>query len=83
MADSKKKEYYTIEEVGRIVGQKRATVYSRIKGLGIKTHKFKMDRKAYVAAADVEKIKAVLEKPWLAGKDEEKEDKEAEEKPAA
>lgn len=60
------KDFYSIEEVSEIVSRNRGTVYNRIKLLGIQTHKFPMDRRTYVAAADVEKIKTVIEKPWMA-----------------
>lgn len=65
------KEYYTIEEVGERLGRNRATVYNRMKALGIKAYKFKLDRKTYIAAADVERLKNVFEKPWLAGERDE------------
>jgi transposase len=61
------KEYYTIEEVAKMVGRNRATVYNRMKFLGIKPHKFHMDRKAYVTTQEVERIRTVFEKPWTAG----------------
>ncbi len=61
-----RKEFYSIEEVEKIVGRNRGTVYNRIKLLGIETHKFPMDRRTYIAADDVEKIKTVIEKPWMA-----------------
>lgn len=65
MNDSQK-EYYSIEEIEKIVNRNRGTVYNRIRLLHIETHKFPMDRKTYVSAADVERIKTVLEKPWMA-----------------
>lgn len=61
------KEFYSIEEVSAIIQRNRGTVYNRMKLLGIKAKKFQMDRKAYVTAEEMEKIKAVIEKPWLAG----------------
>lgn len=63
---SKEKEYYSIEEISQLVHRNRGTVYNRIKFLGIKPHKFPMDRRTYVAANDVEKIKTIIEKPWMA-----------------
>lgn len=64
---SEQKEFYTIEEVSEIVQRNRATVYNRMKFLGIKGRKFNMDRRTYIAAPDVERIKTVFEKPWTAG----------------
>jgi hypothetical protein len=63
---SERKEFYSIDEIEKIVARNRGTVYNRIKLLGIETHKFPMDRRTYVAAADVEKIRIVIEKPWMA-----------------
>jgi hypothetical protein len=60
------KEFYSIEEIAGIVKKHRGTVYNRISLLGIQTHKFPMDRRTYVKAADVERIKTVIEKPWSA-----------------
>jgi hypothetical protein len=60
------KEFYSIDEIEKIVARNRGTIYNRIKLLGIQTHKFPMDRRTYVAAHDVEKIKTVIEKPWMA-----------------
>lgn len=66
------KEFYSIEEASQITGKNRATIYNRMKILGIKPRKFKMDRKAYVNAAEMEQIKTIFEKPWIAGEKEEK-----------
>ncbi len=63
------KEYMTVEETAEYLGKGRATVYNYVKDLAIKTHKFKRDRRVYLALADVKRIKQVLEKPWLAGPD--------------
>lgn len=73
----REKEYYTIEEVASTLGRNRATVYNRMKLLDLKAHKFKMDRKTYLAAADVERLKNVFEKPWLAGEEEKAKPEEA------
>lgn len=62
------KEYYSVDEIAQLLHKHRATIFDRIKLLGITTHKFKRDRKTYLAANDVERIKAVLgDKPWVAG----------------
>ncbi len=60
------KDFYSIEEITEMVKRNRGTVYNRIKLLNIQTHKFPMDRRTYIAAADVERIKTVIEKPWMA-----------------
>lgn len=64
------KEYFTLEEVAEYIGRNRATVYNYIRDLGIKTHKFKRDRRAYIALADARRIKEAIAKPWTAGPDE-------------
>lgn len=60
------KEFYSIDEVEKIVGKNRGTVYNRIKLLDIKKHKFPQDSRTYIAASDVERIKIVVAKPWMA-----------------
>lgn len=66
MADEEK-DYLTMDEAAAAIGVKRASLYYYINALGIKTHKFKLSRKVYLAKADVERIKEAKEKPWLSG----------------
>ena len=61
------KEYLTFEEAAVYTGKKRATLYNYVKDLGIKTHKFKRDRRSYLALEDVKRIKETEEKPWVVG----------------
>jgi excisionase family DNA binding protein len=63
------KEYLTYEEAAEYIGCKRSTLYTLVSEMGIQTHKFKYDRKRYLAFDDVKRIKEVREKPWLAGPD--------------
>lgn len=67
---SAEREYLTIDEAAEFVGIKKGSLYNYINSLGIKTHKFKTDRRAYISRVDAERIKDVKEKPWLAGPDE-------------
>jgi hypothetical protein len=67
-----KKEYYTLEEAAQLLGRNRATVYNRMGLIKMKGHKFKGDRKTYLSAAEVDQLKNVFEKPWLAGEDDNK-----------
>jgi hypothetical protein len=60
------REYRTYEEALQELGIKRSTLYTMITELGIKPHKFKYDRKRYLAVADIERIKAIREAPWKA-----------------
>jgi len=65
------KAYLTYEEAAEYLGIRRSSLYSMITTLGIKPHKFKLDKKRYLAMEDVKRIKEIREKPWLAGEDEE------------
>ncbi len=58
------KEYMTLEEVAQYIGKKRATVYNDIRDLGIKTHKFRRDRRTYISLADAKRIKEARAAPW-------------------
>ena len=40
--------------------------------LGMRKYKFRLNRKTYLTGADVEKLKHIKEKPWLAGIEEER-----------
>lgn len=58
------KAYMSLAEVAEYVGIKRASLYYYIKGMGIKTHRFKFDNRAYMSVADAERIKEAKEQPW-------------------
>jgi len=60
------KEYLTYEEAMEYLGVKRSTLYTLITDLDIPTHKFKRDKRRYLALADVKRMKEVREKPWIA-----------------
>jgi predicted site-specific integrase-resolvase len=68
------KEYLTLAEVAEYVGVKRPSLYYYINALKIKTHKFNLDKRAYILRADAERIKEIKEKPWLAGEKQSSED---------
>jgi excisionase family DNA binding protein len=63
------KEYLDYDEAADYLGIKRATLYNYVNDLDIETHKFKRDRRRYLAIADVKRLEEVKEKPWLAGHD--------------
>lgn len=69
---SEDQEYLSIDEAARAIGWNRATVYKYVDELEMKRYKFRLNRKTYLAAADVEKLKQIKEKPWLAGIEESK-----------
>lgn len=64
------KEYLTVEETADHLKLNRTTLYKYIRELGIKTHKFKLDRRTFLAQADVKRIQEAKEKPWLLGIDD-------------
>ena len=61
------KEYLTYEEAMDILGVKRSTLHTMINEQGVTFHKFKYDRKRYLANADVKRLKQLREKPWMIG----------------
>ncbi|MGZ3611974.1 MAG: hypothetical protein ACXWPS_14275 [Ktedonobacteraceae bacterium] len=60
-------EYLSIDEAAEAIGWNRATVYGWVKTLGMKTYKFVRNRKTFLAASDVARLKEIKEKPWTAG----------------
>lgn len=65
--NAENREYLTIDEAAKEIGWNRATVYKYVDALGMKKHKFRLNRRTYLAAADVERLKQIKGKPWLAG----------------
>jgi transposase-like protein len=63
----KEQEYLSMADAAAAIGWNRATVYEWVKRLDMKTHKFIGNRKTYLAAADVERLKVIKQKPWIAG----------------
>ncbi len=61
------REYLSMDDAAATIGWNRATVYGWVKRLNMKTYKFIGNRKAYLAEADVERLKEIKEKPWTAG----------------
>lgn len=59
------KEYLTYEEAAEYLNVGRSTLYTIAKDMNIQTHKFKYDKRRYLALKDVKRIKAVREKPWI------------------
>ena len=72
------REYLNYEEAEDYLGVQRATLFNYINDLELETHKFKRDRRRYLAIADVKRIEEVMDKPWLAGPDKEEKSKVAE-----
>lgn len=63
------KEYLTYEEAMELLGVKRSTLFTMITEQGIKPHKFRYDKRRYLALADVKRMKQLRESPWLAGEE--------------
>jgi excisionase family DNA binding protein len=61
------KEYLTYEEAMEMLGIKRSTLHTMITDLQIPYHKFKYDKRRYLALADVKRLKQIREAPWTAG----------------
>ena len=64
---TKERDYLTLDEVEEYTGIKKNSLYYYLKTLGIETHKFNLDRRAYISLTDANRIKAVKDTPWLAG----------------
>lgn len=68
MGDIEQPEYFSIDEAAEEIGWNRATVYDWMKTLNMEKHKFKRNRRTYLKASDVVRLKEIKEKPWTAGK---------------
>jgi predicted DNA-binding transcriptional regulator AlpA len=60
-------EVMSLEEVEKHTGMSRATIYNYMKKLGIKPYKFDLDRRTYLAAADVKRIREYRKDPRKVG----------------
>lgn len=60
-------EYLSIDEAAQLIGWNRATVFEWVKTLGIEKHRFVRNKKTYLKASDVARLKEIKEKPWTAG----------------
>ncbi len=61
------KEYVTYAEAMEMLGVKRSTLHTMITDLRVPYHKFKYDKRRYLALADVKRLKQIREAPWMAG----------------
>jgi excisionase family DNA binding protein len=60
------KAFLDYEEAAEYLGIKRSTLFKYIAALKIKTHKFILDRRRYIAIGDVTRIEEIKKTPWLA-----------------
>lgn len=77
---SDEQEYITITQAASELGWNKATVYDWMKTLGMERHKFLRNKNSYIHIRDFERIKEVKEKPWTAGPNTAKRDRNAAEK---
>lgn len=61
---NQQKEYLSMAEVADLIGIKRASLYYYIRALNIQTHKFPLNKRVFISASDVERIKAAKDNPW-------------------
>jgi predicted DNA-binding transcriptional regulator AlpA len=66
------KEFMTLDEAAKVVGLKRPSLYFYIKKLSIQRRYFPNNRHAWIAHADVERIKMARERPWELEEDTDK-----------
>ena len=57
-------EYITLNDAAQRVGVKKGSLYYYFKALGIKTHKFPLNKHAYIATKDVKRIQEAKISPW-------------------
>lgn len=69
MTTGEGKEYVTLDEAAEAVGLKRASLYYYLKKLSIKREQFPYNRHTWIAASDLERIKAAKEHPWTLEED--------------
>ena len=53
-------EYITLNDAAQKVGVKKGSLYYYLKALGIKTHKFPLNKHAYIATKDVKRIQEIF-----------------------
>lgn len=61
-------QYITMDEAAQQLGVKRGTVHYYLRALSIKTHKFPLDRHAYLAMSDFMRIKTLKEQAGKSGR---------------
>jgi excisionase family DNA binding protein len=61
------KEYMTYAEAIEMLGVGRSTLHTMIADFKIPSHKFRYDKRHYLALADVKRLKQIREAPWTAG----------------
>ncbi|HEX3640532.1 MAG TPA: hypothetical protein VHV10_04525 [Ktedonobacteraceae bacterium] len=77
---SDEQEYITITQVAAEMGWNKATVYDWIKTLEIEKHRFLRNKNTYIHVTDVQRLKEIKEKPWTAGPNTAKRDRNIAEK---
>lgn len=60
-------QYITMDDASTQLGVKRGTLHYYLRSLKLKTHKFPLDRHAYISMKDFETIKTLREQAGKSG----------------
>jgi hypothetical protein len=61
-----KDEFLSIDDAATEIGWNRVTIFQWIKTLEMETKKFLRNRKTYISRVNVDRIKQIKAKPWIA-----------------
>ncbi len=61
-------EYMSMEDVAEGMGVKRSSLYYYVKALGLKKHKFPLDKRVYILVEDFDKLKRLKDAASTRGK---------------
>jgi len=59
-------EFLSIDDAATEIGWNRVTIFQWIKTLEMETKKFLRNRKTYISRVNVDRIKQIKAKPWIA-----------------
>lgn len=61
---SEENNYVSLDDFAKEVEMKKTSLYYYIRALGIQTHKFPLNRHAYITREDAEQIRDAIKSPW-------------------
>lgn len=61
---TEEEDYISLTDLAQEIGLKRTSLYHYLAALNIQTHRFPLNKNAYITRADAERIKAVKKHPW-------------------
>jgi hypothetical protein len=70
MTDEREKAYVSLDDAAKAVGMKKSSLYYYLKALAIETHKFPLNKHAYIATRDLKRIQDVKHSPWKLSENE-------------